>query len=139
MISSIGASGVNPAYGQRPPGPPKPEEVFQRLDGDGNGALETSELQVMAEKHAEMTGEQMSVEDLLDRFDADGNGTLEVGEMPAKGPQEFRGPPPFLAEDGSVAGSPETTAGFATLDALLTYLGNDDSGEESVSLLDLQA
>lgn len=142
MISSIGASGVAPAYGQRPPAPPPPpdpQQKFDELDGDGNGGLDATELQVLAEKHTERTGEQTSVEDLLDRFDTDGSGTLEIGEMPKPGAGEFRGPPPFLAEDGSVTDSPESLGSFNPLESLLSYLDGSADEEESTSLLDLQA
>lgn len=138
MISSVGTTGMSAAYLQRPPAPPKPEEKFKELDTDGSGSLNTDELQTMAEELSEMTGVTLSVEDLLEKLDADGNGTLEVGEMPERKQGEFRGPPPFMAADGSVQDGASATT-FNAQDSLLAYLSAAQEEEDSFSALDYQA
>lgn len=137
MISSVGTTGMSAAYMQRPPAPPKPEEKFKEMDTDGNGSLNTDEMQAMAEQLSEMTGVEMSVDDLLEKLDADGNGTLEVGEMPKPKGGEFRGPPPFMAADGSVQDGATTT--FNAQDSLLAYLSDDQEEEDFLHALDYQA
>jgi EF-hand domain pair len=139
MISSIGTMNMGAVARQRPPGPPpKPEEMFQSLDVDESGALDLEELQAMAEKVSEMTGVEMTAEDLMAKMDTDGNGSLEVGEMepPEKG--EFRGPPPFLAEDGSVQNTTGNSESFNPLDSLLSYLSAAEE-EASSSLWSAEA
>ena len=140
MISSIGSMNMSAVSGARPPGPPppKPEEKFQELDTDTSGSLDLEELQTMAEQLSQMTGVELSAEDLLDRLDADGSGSLEVGEMPNREKGEFQGPPPFLAEDGSVQDYTGLAGGVNPLDSLLSYLSNDDE-EQSTSQWSLEA
>lgn len=140
MISSIGTMNTSAISSQRPPGPPppKPEEKFQELDIDTSGTLDLEELQSMAEQLSQMTGVEISAEDLLEKLDADGSGSLDMREMPK--PQEggFRGPPPFLAEDGSVQDYAGQTEGYNPLDSLLSYLSADDE-ETTTSQWSLEA
>lgn len=140
MISSIGSMNTNAISSQRPPGPPPPtpEEKFQELDTDTSGSLDLEELLSMAEQLSQMTGVEISAEDLLEKLDADGSGSVEVAEMPNPQERGFRGPPPFLAEDGSVQDYTDMTDSFNPLDSLLSYLSADDE-EASSSLWSLEA
>lgn len=140
MISSIGSQGTMPTVNMRPPAPPPdPEEKFQELDSDGDGALSLEELQTMAEEISEMTGQTVTAEDLLEKMDTDGNGSLEKSEMPQppEPPQGGGGPPPFVAEDGTVQDYDATSERFQTLDSLLAYLDGAES-RTGESLYDLQ-
>lgn len=135
MISSVGSMSMGAMQGQRPAGPPpKPEEKFQELDTDGSGSLNVDELAEMAAHMSEMTGQEVSAEDLMAELDSDGNGTLEVGEMP----EPPKGPPPFLAADGSVQDSPAGMESFNPLESLLSYLDSSAEDETTSSLLDVQ-
>lgn len=137
MISSIGTLGTMPMMSGRPPAPPpNPEEKFQELDSDGNGALGMEELTKMAEEISDKTSQTVTAEDLLAKMDADGNGSVEMSEMPEP-PRRGGGPPPFVAEDGSVQDFDATSARFQTLDSLLAYLDGAES-ETGTSLYDLQ-
>lgn len=137
MISSIGSQGTMPMMSARPPAPPPdPEEKFQELDSDGDGSLSLEELQTMAKEISEMTGQTVTAEDLLEKMDADGNGSLQLSEMPEP-PQGGGGPPPFVAEDGSVQDYDPTNERLQTLDSLLAYLDSAES-ETGSSLYDLQ-
>ena len=70
MISSIGSQGTMSMMSARPPAPPPdPEEKFQELDSDGDGALSLEELQTMAEEISGMTGQTVTAEDLLEKME----------------------------------------------------------------------
>jgi len=93
MIQSIG--GMNTMA--RPQlnaaqGPPKPEELFAKLDTDGDEALSTDELQAMSDHMAEKMGDNApSVDDIMAKLDSDGDGAVSFAEFEAGRPQ---GPPP---------------------------------------------
>ena len=143
MISSIGSMTTNQVSGQRPPGPPPPppdsEEGFSSLDADESSSLNLEELQTVADHLSEITGVTMSAEDLMEKLDIDGSGTVEMKEMPAPKQDSFRGPPPFMAEDGSVTDSPQGLGNFNPLDSLLSYLSAGDEEESSAYSLSLEA
>jgi hypothetical protein len=130
-INSVGSLGRQQAMRQGPP--PKPEEKFNELDLDGSGSLNTEELGILAEHISEMTGADKTAEDLLAELDTDGNGSLEMSEMPPPpGGGEFRGPPPFMAEDGSIQNM--ETMNFNPLESLMSYLDSEEDGTTSESL-----
>lgn len=60
---------------------PDPEERFAELDSDGNGNLNQSELEVMAENLSSMTGQTMDTEEAITTYDANGDGELNKAEM----------------------------------------------------------
>jgi Ca2+-binding EF-hand superfamily protein len=60
---------------------PNPEERFAELDSDGNGSLNQSELEVMAENLSSMTDQTMDTEEAISTYDADGDGELNKAEM----------------------------------------------------------
>jgi Ca2+-binding EF-hand superfamily protein len=60
---------------------PDPETKFKELDSDSSGGLNKSELDVMAEDIASMTGETMDTEKAINSYDTDKNGELSKTEM----------------------------------------------------------
>ena len=139
MISSIGSMNTSAVSGSRPPGPPpKPEEKFKELDTNASGSLDTSELKSLAEQLSQMTGVTVSAEDLLANLDLDGSGSLEVGEMPEPPRGGAQGPPPFVADDGSVQDYTSVTRSFNPLDSLMSYLSTSGS-EAAASQWNLEA
>lgn len=140
MISSIGSMNMNAVSGSRPPGPPppRPEEKFKELDTDSSGSLDTTELKSLAEQLSQMTGVTVSADDLLASLDRDGSGSLEVGEMPEPPRGGAQGPPPFLADDGSVQDYSSVNRNFNPLESLMSYL-SAGAGEASSSQWNLEA
>jgi len=56
-------------------------ERFNKLDSDGNGTINQAELQTVADKFSEITGQQMNVEEVTATYDADNDGLLGKDEM----------------------------------------------------------
>ncbi len=61
--------------------------IMQRLDANGDGALDRGELQKFADVLSERTGRQVEVDALLDKADANQDGVVSSEEMvPPAGP-----------------------------------------------------
>gem|GEM_PF-1666260 len=56
-------------------------ERFNKLDTDGDGAINQTELKTMTDTMSERTGQQISVEDVSASFDANNDGLLGQDEM----------------------------------------------------------
>ncbi len=112
MIQSIsglsgGMQGMGGMRGMRGmQGRPDTQQVFSKMDTDGDGSLNTSELQAMSDKMAEkMGGNAPSMDDLMAKFDGDGDGALSFAEFDAARPQ---GPP----GGGALSGMMPTRGGY---------------------------
>jgi Ca2+-binding EF-hand superfamily protein len=74
---------------------PDPQQIFNRVDKDGNGGLDESELGAMADKIAERTGKEIDVDSLMEEYDGDGDGVLNQDETQTamESLKEKMGPP----------------------------------------------
>jgi hypothetical protein len=60
------------------------DKMFAKVDSDGSGSVDTSELQGLLDHIAEKSGNSVgSATDLLGKMDSDGNGSLSKGELDA--------------------------------------------------------
>jgi Ca2+-binding EF-hand superfamily protein len=60
---------------------PNKDEMFKKLDRDGSGGLNKSELDVMAENISSMTGQTIDTKNAISTYDANGDGQLDKTEM----------------------------------------------------------
>jgi Ca2+-binding EF-hand superfamily protein len=67
--------------------------LFEKLDSNGDGVLDKTELSSFAEKISEMTGQSADVDQILAKLDADEDGLVSQEEFEAGRPQ---GPPPGM-------------------------------------------
>lgn len=59
-------------------------KMFEKVDSDGSGAVDKTELQGLLDHIAEKSGKTLgSADDLLGKMDADGNGSLSSDELDA--------------------------------------------------------
>ena len=107
-------NGTTASVGGRPAMPPKPsaeemarmkEEMFNRVDSDGSGGVDTVELSALAEKMREHSNQGLSAEEMLEKMDSDGDGELSRTEL-EKGMEEMRprrdgGRPPMPPSGGA--------------------------------------
>jgi Ca2+-binding EF-hand superfamily protein len=93
MMRSRTASGATEQTTTR--GKPDVTELFTKLDADGSGGLDSTEVQSLTEKISEVTGVSVDLSEFLATYDSDGDGSLSedetVAALEANHPQ---GPPP---------------------------------------------
>jgi len=65
------------------------EQMFSRVDQNGDAQLDESELQVMADKMSERTGMSMDAGQIMSKLDTDGDNMISEEEFAAGKP-----PPP---------------------------------------------
>ena len=84
-------------------------ELFTKLDADGSGGLDSTEVQSLTEKIGEATGVSVDLSEFLATYDADSDGTLSedetVSALEANRPQ---GPPPPPSGMGGMRGPDES-------------------------------
>eukprot|EP01030_Chromulinospumella_sphaerica_P009603 gene9603-9415_t len=144
-ISSV-SSAWSSASVQRASRPgPSPERLLSKIDADGSGGVDSTELQGLLDKVAKKTGtsstsSDSSAADLLTQYDANGDGNLNADElgktmesiMPARSTMDF-------AQSRNSTDSTDS-ASAATGEAGDDLFGKVDSdGDGAVSKTELQA
>lgn len=140
MVSSIGSSG---SYGIQA----MQQQMFKKIDTDGNGGVSQAELKTLSEDINSKTGKTLSVDDSsFTSYDSDGTGTLSSEELmsaltsngfgPPKGAgAEKMGPPPSQDQAASAyaANTDEDslTALIADLQNLLQQLQSESDSEDT--------
>lgn len=141
MISSISGLGGGMAALQGARSRPDPAEMFSKIDGDGNGSVDATELQTMADHMAEKMGDQApSAEELMARMDTDGDGAMsfaefEAGRPPGPPPGGPQGPPP----GGGQGMMPPGLSFDASGDMDLSSLFNSSEEEDATAYESLYA
>ncbi|MCK9293572.1 MAG: EF-hand domain-containing protein [Desulfobulbaceae bacterium] len=101
-ISSLGSSMgtmMNAMAMQRP----DKQQMFGKVDTDGSGAVDQTELASFAEGLSEQTGIEINAEEALSAYDADGDGALSQQEMEAM-MGAYMPPPPIMPAAGEESG-----------------------------------
>lgn len=123
-------SGMSTMRGHRPPGGMDPAKMFAKVDADGSGGVDKSELQSLLDDVTQKTGvsNSTSTDELFSQIDSNGDGNLSQDEL-GEGMKSIMPPPPStmdFAQSRSGSG-----------DDLFGKLDTDDSG--AVSQEELQA
>lgn len=143
-ISSV-SSAWSSASVQRASRPgPSPERLLSKIDADGSGGVDSTELEGLLDKVAQKTGVSgdTSASDLLTQFDANGDGNLNADElgktmeslMPARSTMDFA---QARSADASSSASNAASAKGQAGDDLFGKVDSD--GDGSVSKTELQA
>ena len=138
-ISSV-SSAWSSASVQRASRPgPSPQQLLSKIDADGSGGVDSTELQGLLDKVAKKTGvsSDTSAADLLTKFDANSDGNLNADEL-GKTMQSFMPAPStmdFVQSRSSADSTSEATNG--TGDDLFGTVDSD--GDGAVSKTELQA
>lgn len=86
-ISAIGGasswSSIAGSSSARRPERPDPDKMFAKIDSDGSGAVDKTELQAMLDDMATRSGKtgKLSADELLAKADANGDGSLDKTEL----------------------------------------------------------
>ena len=119
---------------------PDPQQMFNRVDKDGSGGIDGSELSAMAEKISERTGSEIDVDSLMEEYDGDGDGVLNQDETRAvmDSFKEEMGPPPpkpgGMNQGAGVYGSSGTES-ESSVDQLLESLSESEDEEEATGII----
>jgi hypothetical protein len=101
MISAIGSAGMQTSYVQRAARAPSQEEMFARIDSNGDGKIDKSELEAMLQQGPPVGATRSApppppptstnatqspdATQLIEQFDTDGDGTLNAEEATKMG------------------------------------------------------
>ncbi len=125
MVSSIGSSG---GYGIQT----MQQQMFKKIDADGNGGVSQAELKTLAEDINSKTGKTLSVDDSsFTSYDSDGTGTLSAEELMSALTSNGFGPP--KGEGAGKMGPPPSQDKAAT-----AYAANTDDDSLTAMIADLQ-
>ncbi len=105
---------------------PSADEMFSKIDTDGDGSISEAELTTMQEEMSQMSGQTVDAVSYFSDYDADGDGLLARDEMDSLMAKlhETMGPPP---------GPPPADPGIA----IQAYLNNSESDDTVSTILDL--
>jgi hypothetical protein len=121
-MSSISSVGSSNAWSQtnmmrsRPPGPPggaDPATMFKKIDTDGSGGVDATELQTMFTDMASKSGNSGNTPDAsktISQFDANSDGSLDQSEM-GKAMQSMMPPPNTMDFARQRSGGPGDACG----------------------------
>jgi Ca2+-binding EF-hand superfamily protein len=125
MVSSIGSSG---GYGIQA----IQQQMFKKIDADGNGGVSQAELKTLAEDINSKTGKTLSVDDSsFTSYDSDGTGTLSAEELMSALTSNGFGPP-------KGAGAGEMGPPPSQDQAATAYAANTDEDSLTAMIADLQ-
>ena len=97
---------------------PHGAQAFNRIDSDGDGGINKTELEVFSEKISEKTGKSLDIEEAFSSFDTDGDSTLNSDELKS-----------FIASSGLRPAQPSAQY-------VLSAYGKNTSDGQKTSLLD---
>lgn len=110
-------------------GGPNAEAMFAKVDSDGSGGVDATELQSMLDHVAEKSGQSLGdASTLLTQMDSDNDGSLSQSEL-GEGMKDLMPPPPdtlAFAQQRGMGGNSDDAAAD-----LLAALDSDQSGEVS--------
>lgn len=100
------------------------EKMFTKLDSDGDGSLNKTELETFAEELSEKSGGEVNIDEFISSLDSDGDGVVTEEEFMAGKPM---GPPP----------PPPPDSESEATDTLTQYLSRSDEDDSTLTLLDM--
>ncbi|MGC4063029.1 MAG: EF-hand domain-containing protein [Aquabacterium sp.] len=115
-----------------------PAEMFKKIDTDGSGGVDATELQTMFTNMASKmggsgsTGSTPDASQMIKEFDADGDGTLNQEEL-GKGMQSLMPPPntmDFARQRASSTDSSSSTDGSSMQQTMQDLLGAIDTNQD---------
>ncbi len=122
---------------------PDSEQMFNKLDTDGNDGIDQAEMNAFAEKIAAKTGESMNVEETFATADSNADGLLgqqELDSLMAQLSEKIGGPQKGDMPPQQALAAYEQTTADDSFSQLMEMLGNNsEDEEESYSPLDITA
>lgn len=129
-------SNVSATRSNRPPGGMSPDKMFAKVDADGSGGVDKTELQGLLDKVAQKTGvsNSSSTDQLFSKMDSNGDGSLSKDEL-GKGMKDIMPPPSTM--DFAQSRSDSTDSSTSGKDDLFAKV--DTNGDGSVSQAEMKS
>lgn len=129
-------SNVSATRSNRPPGGMSPDKMFAKVDTDGSGGVDKTELQGLLDKVAQKTGvtNSSSTDQLFSKMDSNGDGSLSKDEL-GKGMKDIMPPPSTM--DFAQSRSDSTDSSTNGKDDLFAKV--DTNGDGSVSQAEMKS
>jgi Ca2+-binding EF-hand superfamily protein len=70
---------------------PKPEEMFAKIDSNGDGSIDKTEMQSFSEQISNQDGDTIDISKMFTDMDTDGDGSISKDEFLAAKPPEMKG------------------------------------------------
>jgi Ca2+-binding EF-hand superfamily protein len=99
------------------------DDLFGKIDSNGDSSLSKSEFTVFANKLSEDSGTTVNVDTIYSTYDKDGDGTLSESELDAFMKDNAPTPPSQMSSAGSSSGTDESSSDIT---ALLQLLNNQE-------------
>lgn len=129
-------SNMSATRSNRPPGGMSPDKMFAKVDTDGSGGVDKTELQGLLDKVAQKTGvaNSSSSDQLFSKMDSNGDGSLSKDEL-GKGMKDIMPPPSTV--DFAQSRSDSTDSSTSGKDDLFAKV--DTNGDGSVSQAEMKS
>lgn len=129
MISSISGMGGAMAAMQGAKARPSQEDLFSKIDTDGDGSVNATEAETMASHMAEMMGDEApSADEIMAKIDTDGDGAMSFAEFEAGRPEgPPKGPPPGGGKGMMPQSASYDASGNIDLDSLFSSIEEEDA------------
>lgn len=146
-ISSVSSAWSSASVQRAPRAGPSPERLLSKIDADGSGGVDSTELQGLLDDVSKKTGvaSTTSAADLITQYDSNGDGSLNADEL-GKTVQSVLPPPPSTMAFAQSRSSDIEGAGDGTQGAGARGQAGDDlfgkvdsDGDGAVSQTELQA
>ncbi len=109
---------------------PSQDELFSKVDTDGDGGINSTELADLTKKIAEKTGNDINTDDVMSTYDNDGDGALSKDELGTF--MKDNAPPPPSGHQMQKAMSAYSSADKQDqVSSLIDYLEQSNSDNES--------
>lgn len=137
MKGDVMMSGISGVGGMMGGMRPNPQQMFNRMDGDGNGGIDQNELSAITEKMAEQSGTEIDVASVMEAFDSDQDGLLsqEESQSAMESMHGQVGPPPPPPPKGGMEG-PMAMGSMSNQAVSEAYSQNDDEQSTIDQLLE---
>lgn len=95
---------------------PKPEEIFAKIDSNGDGSIDKTELQSFSEQISNRDGDTIEISKMFANIDTDSDGLISQEEFLAAKPAEPRGMGPGQPPDPEAVFSQMDVNGDGSID-----------------------
>ncbi|MDQ1318485.1 MAG: hypothetical protein QG588_2147 [Candidatus Poribacteria bacterium] len=110
------------------------ENPFKKMDANGDGSLDKTEISALADKISEFTGQSIDADKLMTKLDTSKDGLINQEEFDSGRPQGPQGPPPGTQVGGMQSGGIQSLLGTQNKSTSSSTDPLDTNGDGTVDL-----